>query len=331
MKLLLLTAGTRGDVEPFSALAGYAAASGHDVHLAVPDNSGVDLPLVPLVPLDIDFAQLITGQGVSPLAAARALKTTIRPAMQQLLTAAVRAVLAVRPDVVVYHPKVLTAGYAAAAVGAACVTVETVPTLTASRAFPMPGTLSRDLGPLNRMTYRAADGAAALFRREINEALQALGNRPQPVHPALPAASLLPISPVLLERPADWPATSILTGPWVTHGRHPVLEPRVADFIGNGPFLYAGFGSMAAGNPEERTRAIIDAARATGFRVLLATGWGGLSLPGDERGPDVLAVTSVPHALVLPKASIAIHHGGAGTVHAVAGTVHRADPMDERS
>ncbi len=319
MKLLLLTAGSRGDVEPFSALAGHAAAAGHEVHLAVPDNSGVDLPAVPTVPLDIDFARLTAGQGVSPLAAARAMKTTVRPAMRQLLTAAVRAVLEVRPDVVIYHPKVLTAPHAAEAVGAACVVVETVPTLTASRAFPMPGTLSRDLGPLNRVTYRAAAGAAALFRREINEAVQALGNRPQPRHPGPPAASLLPISPVLLERPADWPAASIMTGPWVASRGHPVLDPPVAEFLEKGPFLYAGFGSMVAGDPEERTRAIIEAARATGFRVLLATGWGGLALPGNGRGTDVLAVTSVPHSLVLPKASVAIHHGGAGTAHAAAG------------
>lgn len=36
------------------------------------------------------------------------------------------------------------------------------------------------------------------------------------------------------------------------------------------------------------------------------------------RGGDVLVRESVDHRLVLPLASAAIHHGGAGTVHAVA-------------
>ena len=38
---MLLTAGTRGDVEPFVALARYAAARGHEVRLAVPDDAAV--------------------------------------------------------------------------------------------------------------------------------------------------------------------------------------------------------------------------------------------------------------------------------------------------
>jgi sterol 3beta-glucosyltransferase len=34
-----------------------------------------------------------------------------------------------------------------------------------------------------------------------------------------------------------------------------------------------------------------------------------------EAAPDVLVRASVPHADVLPRVSVAIHHGGAGTVH----------------
>ena len=37
--MMLLTAGTRGDVEPFVALSRYAAARGHEVLLAVPDDA----------------------------------------------------------------------------------------------------------------------------------------------------------------------------------------------------------------------------------------------------------------------------------------------------
>ena len=38
MRLLLVTVGTRGDVEPFIALAGAAAAAGHDVALCSIDD-----------------------------------------------------------------------------------------------------------------------------------------------------------------------------------------------------------------------------------------------------------------------------------------------------
>src|SRR5690554_515973 len=170
MKLMLLTAGSRGDVEPFAALARHAASAGHEVVLGVPENSGVDLPPVARVPLEVDFSQLMAEQGVSAIAAARAFRSAIRPAMGRMLGAAVRAISDVRPDVVVYHPKLLTAAAAAVSVGGVPIVVETVPSLTPSREFPMPGTVSRDLGPLNRMTYRVASAAAGMFRRQIAEA-----------------------------------------------------------------------------------------------------------------------------------------------------------------
>jgi sterol 3beta-glucosyltransferase len=54
------------------------------------------------------------------------------------------------------------------------------------------------------------------------------------------------------------------------------------------------------------------------LRTLVAGGWGGIEIPASGRGADVLVRTSVAHHLVLPAAVAAIHHGGAGTVHAVA-------------
>ncbi|MBF0672578.1 MAG: glycosyltransferase family 1 protein [Salinibacterium sp.] len=313
MKLMLLTAGSRGDVEPFGALARHAASAGHEVFLGVPENSGVDLPPVARVPLHVDFSQLMAEQGVSAIAAARAFRSVIRPAMGRMLSAAVRAIRDVRPDVVVYHPKLLTAAAAAASVGAVPIVVETVPSLTPSREFPMPGTVSRDLGPLNRMTYRVATAAAGMFRREIAAALRPLGG---PAASA-PVASLVPVSPVLLERPGDWPPTTTITGAWVTPPSETALADDVAAFMRGGPYLYAGFGSMASGDAVARARAVIDAARTHGLRVLMATGWGGLTLASADAGDDVLAVASVPHTRVLPAAAVAIHHGGAGTAHAV--------------
>jgi sterol 3beta-glucosyltransferase len=66
MKILMLTAGTGGDVEPFVALARSAGARGHQIRLGVPDHSGVDTEDLDTASLHIDFAQLINDQAVSP-------------------------------------------------------------------------------------------------------------------------------------------------------------------------------------------------------------------------------------------------------------------------
>lgn len=55
---------------------------------------------------------------------------------------------------------------------------------------------------------------------------------------------------------------------------------------------------MAAGNPAARARAVTGL-RATGRRVLLVTGWGGLAVPEDlVTGNDLLVRR---HAAVLPR------------------------------
>jgi sterol 3beta-glucosyltransferase len=315
VRFLLLTAGTRGDVEPFVALARAAAARGHQVRLGVPDNSGVDTEGIDAVSLGMDFAQLISDQGVSPTAAARTFRTVLRPAVGRLLAAAVDHITAFAPDVVVYHPKVLSAPLAAGRLGVPAAVVETVPALTPTREFPAPYITTANLAPLNRATYLAAPLANLMFSRELDAALQSLpvGKKPGKEE----RNSLMPVSPALLPRPRDWPPTVHLTGHWTWKDGTAALDAELEDFMNSGRFIYAGFGSMKDGDAAARGNIIVDAARRCGLNVLAVTGWGGIDLPGATRD-GVLVRGSVAHGLVLPRAAAAIHHGGAGTVHAVA-------------
>ncbi|OAE00971.1 glycosyl transferase [Arthrobacter sp. OY3WO11] len=316
MKMVLLTAGTRGDVEPFFALARAAAARGHQVRIAIPENSGADTAGLDTVSLRMDFARLVSDQGVSPRAAARTFRTTIRPAVGQLLSAAVEHIVAFAPDVVVYHPKVLSAPAAAQRLGIPAVLVETVPTLTPTREFPSPIISTGSLGPLNRASYAPARAATLMFRRELQAALDLL---PPGRTPATETrATLIPASSHLLPRPADWPASVHLTGHWADKPAATEIDDELAAFLDGGDVVYAGFGSMKAGDARERGTAIIEAARRNGLRTLVAKGWGGIEVPPAVMGGDVLVRESVAHHMVLPRAAAAIHHGGAGTVHAVA-------------
>ncbi|MET0693430.1 MAG: glycosyltransferase [Propionibacteriaceae bacterium] len=327
MRLMILTAGSRGDVEPFAVLAREAVRRGHQVRLAVPDHSGVDLSGLDVVSLGVDFARLVSGQGVSPWAAARAFTSTVRPMMRTLFVTAVQRCLEFEPDVIVHHPKVLSADLAARRLGVPRVLVELTPSVTATRDFPAPGVVDVDLGPLNRMTYLASAASARMFASELEAAARAAGLT-ESARAGAAQTTLVPISRHLLPRPADWPDSVHLTGAW-QDARPAALDPAVEEFIWRGPFLYAGFGSMAAGDPVARAETIVAAARARSLGTLLLTGWGGLELPDHLRGDDVLALPSLPHEQVLPLAYAALHHGGAGTVHAAAraGTVSLVLPF----
>jgi sterol 3beta-glucosyltransferase len=319
MRILLLTAGSRGDVEPFLALARRGVRDGHEVRLgvtrefvALAETSGVDV-----VPLDGDYQALVEAQGVSAWAAMRAYRSTIGPMMAAILRSAVAAALDHRPDVIVYHPKILSAPLAAARLGVPAVIGETVPVVTPTRAFPAPGVGPADLGPLNRLTYKAGAGAAAMFRGVLGELRAELGLTAKGAVPG-PVRSLVMVSPSLLPRPADWPETTVLTGQWhEPPAETAAIDPELDAFLADGEPVYVGFGSMASGDPVARARAIIPAIRAAGRRTLVVTGWGGIAVPPELLGGDVLVRDSVAHGTVLPRCSLAIHHGGAGTVHAV--------------
>jgi sterol 3beta-glucosyltransferase len=290
------------------------------VRLVVPDNSGVDTSGIDVVSLGVDYSQWIERQGVSLGAALRSYRSVVRPAMRRVMTESAKAALDYSPDVLVAHPKILSAPLVAEALGIPFVWVEMVPVLTPTRAFPAAGTISRNVGPLNRYTYRAAAGGAAMFRRDLAEVAKLVGNQGRRLPP--PAATLMPISPAILQRPPDWPATVHLTGPWRTPAAG-ALSDDVAGFMAGGDVVYAGFGSMAAGDPVARAREVVGGIRRTGARALIASGLGGLSVPADVLGDDVLVTDSVAHDLVLPLARAAVHHGGIGTVQAAlaAGTV----------
>lgn len=316
---MLLTAGTRGDVEPFAALARHAASRGHEVRLALPDDAhapdGVDA-----VALGLDARRVLSPAGRTPWALARHLRTEVRPAMRRMLATAVRETIAFEPDVVVHHPLILTAPMAADALGVPRVLVEFAPVATPSERFPAAGgpTATRDLGEYNRFTYAVPRSAARLFAADVARAATELpGGRP-PAERSPSRATLMAVSPELLPRPDDWPERVHQTGAWYEEEQAAPADPALADFLGAGPVVVASFGSMATGDAVARGRAVVTAARSLGLRVLLVTGWGGLALPAECRGPDVLAVRSAPFDAVLPGAALAVHHGGAGTSHAVA-------------
>jgi sterol 3beta-glucosyltransferase len=315
MRIMLVTAGSRGDVEPFVRLARRAQQAGHEVALMIPDNAGVDTTGVTTLSLGADYSALIADQGVSPIAAMRSFDRVVRPVMRAVIVNPVSAALEFGPDVLVTHPKILSAGLIAGQLGIPWVLVELVPVMTATAEFPAPGTVSGTLGPLNRLTYAAAGASARMFARELTEARTLLRDALTEV---APASTLIPVSPHLLRRPADWPDSVHLTGVWNEPTAPGALPAEVEALPSAGPVAYAGFGSMAAGDAERRGRIIVDAARKRGWGLVAATGLGGIRIPADARGADVVEVDSVDHAALLPRTVAAIHHGGIGTVQAAA-------------
>ena len=203
MRILLLTAGSRGDVDPFVALARRAVGHGHEVRLGVTREFTDQVRAAGLAPLPLDgnYADLIARQGVSPWSAYRSFRTQIRPMMAAMLRSAAEAAMAYRPDVVVHHPKVLSAPLAAARLDVPHVLVEIVPTVTPTHEFPAAGVTTVDLGRLNRFTYRASAAGSAMLRGPLRRSAPPSACPPGAPSPARRAPSFPSARPCFSARP----------------------------------------------------------------------------------------------------------------------------------
>lgn len=312
VRIYLTTLGSRGDHEPFRALAHEAARRGHEVHFAHTE----DLPTDPSATytewkLPGSIEKWISQSGVSVIKALKDYKEHLKPLQEAILEESAKQIRSLKPDVVMYHPKVQTAPVVAHEVGAIAVLAEPMPIMTPTKEFPT-GAIVANFGPwLNRQTYRLVDWGIKAFGDQAITLARRLGVS------AAPDITVCAVSPTLVPTPHDWPDTATVTGQWhVPSGE--TLDKEISDFLSSGDVLYAGVGSMKRGDPVRRARVIVDAARSLGMKTLLVTGWGGLE-PDQEiaKSPDVLVRESVSHRAVLPHVSVAIHHGGAGTTHAM--------------
>ncbi|TDE53176.1 glycosyltransferase [Nonomuraea mesophila] len=321
MRPLLITVGSRGDVQQFLALACGLLAAGHRPVLAAPRRfqplaAGHGVEFVPLNDEMLALQGSVKGQGVrAAITAAR----SARPIMRRLLDD--QAALAARPaDVVVYHPKSLGGPYVAEKLGVPAFAGLLIPLYVPTSAFPSPLFPVRPPGPLNRASWRVAAAVEAPYRSMIRTwRAEALGlpNGFVPMAELIRTGNVLHAwSPHLLPAPADWPASARPLGFWTMPADDTWTPPeRLARFLDEGePPVYVGFGSSTTGDPDGLTAAVLEGVRLAGRRAVLATGWGALR-PGAV-ADDVLVMEEVPHDWLLPRVAVAVHHGGVGTAAA---------------
>ncbi|MEV0235058.1 glycosyltransferase [Nonomuraea sp. NPDC050786] len=321
MRPLLITAGSRGDVQPYIALARGLLAAGHTPLLAAPRRlaslaaeHGVEFASLNDEMLDLQHS--VKGQGVrAAITAAR----SVKPMMRRLLDDQA-ALAACRPDVVVYHPKSLGGPYVAEKLGVPAIAGLLLPLYLPTTAFPSPILPLRLPRVLNQVSWRVTSAVEAPYRSTVrawrDEALGLKGAFRPMADLIREGAVLHAWSPHLLPAPADWPAAAHPTGFWTLPADEAWRPPEpLARFLEEGdPPVYVGFGSSVGGDPEALAATVVEAVRLLGRRAVLATGWGALR-PGAGAG-DVLVIEEAPHDWLLPRVAVAVHHGGVGTVAA---------------
>ncbi len=127
--------------------------------------------------------------------------------------------------------------------------------------------------------------------------------------------TLYAYSSLVSPRPRDWPRTAIVTGYWNLSdqtGWEP--SPEFKKFLSEGePPIYLGFGSMPFG-AKRNTQILTQAVQRWGGRIVVASGWGGFE--ADNLPKNVYAISKAPHDKLFEHVRAVVHHGGAGTTAA---------------
>lgn len=332
--IVLLTSGTRGDVQPAIALALGLQRSGLPVRLAAPPafQAWIELFGLPFAPIDGNPSELLTRPGGQsaltydghPL---RNLRTTLafiedaRPLYNRMLESAwevcrhARALLVSLPTAWGVH--------IAEALNIPCLGAFLQP-VTPTRAFPVPlFPFPMNLGGgYNRWTYAAAGMAIWLPWRSILNRFRAqtlglppLGwSGPRPLPFGHLETFIYGFSPRLVPKPDDWPPNSHITGFWSLPSKPFVPSAGLQDFLRAGPApVYIGFGSPGVHKPQDVLNIILQGIETAGIRAVV-----GLTGVESDDLPDTahLLLEATPHDWLFPRMAGIVHHGGAGTTAA---------------
>ncbi|GGZ20389.1 glycosyltransferase [Streptomyces nitrosporeus] len=314
MRVLLATAGSRGDVAPYTGLGVELAHAGFEVAMAAPD---VFEPMV-----------RDAGLGFRRLPSATRGRTGVRTNREVMRAAAsfttglgqgLADAVEEGTDLLLLSTTTAPLGWhLCEATGTPGLGVYLQPTAPTGE-FPPVVMGTRSLGragnrTAGRFALRMADRVYARAVSRLRERLRLGpcspgGMRARREREGWPV--LHGFSAVLRPRPADWrPGLEVVGSWWPRTGPGVRLPAEVEDFLGAGPRpVLIGFGSMAAGEGERLGETAVAALRQAGLRGILQSGAAGLSASGD----DVLTVGDLPHALLFPRLAAVAHHAGAGT------------------
>ena len=336
MRIVIATIGTRGDVQPYIALAQGLTRAGHMVVICTHTTfrDFVETHGIGFAPLAGDIRSLLASDAGrrllaqhNPLAAIRQLQAIAAPLLCQVMADILAATAGA--DLILAS----TLGYLNAVTAAQ---VHDIPLVlaglqpfTPTTAFPSPLLAPPHrhwpgVGLYNRLTHHASYRLLQLVSARLaNRCRRTLTGR-APLRYADVFGDLIAmrrpviygVSEHLLPRPADYGAQIALTGFWFLE-RDPAWQPppALADFLAAGaPPVYIGFGSMSDRDPAQMAQIAIAALQRSWQRGILATGWEGLH--ADALPANILRIDAAPHDWLFPRVAAVVHHGGVGTTAA---------------
>ncbi|MBV6697235.1 glycosyltransferase [Kitasatospora aureofaciens] len=290
MRILIATAGSRGDVAPYTGLGTRLRAAGHRVavatHATFADSvraAGLEfraLPVDPRAALASAAGRRLLEAGSGPGVMLQLLRLGRR--FMPELGDGIADATALGTDLLLTTSTTTALGQVAAeAAGIPSIGLYLQP-LAPTREFAPAVTCTRSLGgPGNLLAGHAVQAATdQLFAPAVHGLRRRLGLPPRRIAQARQGHPVLHgFSTAVIPRPADWRPSLDVAGYWWP-SRDLRWQPptRLLDFLAAGPKpVFVGFGSLVVPDAERLTATLLAAVRAARVRVVLQSGWSGFA------------------------------------------------------
>jgi len=319
VRFTIVTLGSRGDIQPFIALAKELVFKGHDVKIATFHNfkSFIEENDLKFTPVTGDAKILMDSVFTKKkfIASVEYLKPIIGDILEDIYNACIGS------DAIIYNQVALPAHYVGEKLGIPLIQAFTFPM---HQTGHMPVWLLPQISMgrrVNSLTYKFSDYAYNLFSRQYYnnfrrkhgmKDIKRLTGIYESVSYDKPL-TLYGYSPAIFPKPNDWGENIFITGSWFLDNPTEWTPPKqLTDFLEDGePPIYIGFGSMMGRNFQRISRTVVKSLIRSRQRGIILSGWGGLD--DLELSKDIMVVDSVPHEWLFKRVKAVVHHGGIGT------------------
>ena len=329
MNFLLISVGTRGDVEPFIAIAELLSKKGHQVTCLFPEQfrKMVEESSLPFESLGPEFLEMLEtdagktimggGSGWKKFKAYVELARSQSEVSKKLAQRQFEVVASLNPDKIIHHSKAVYPVIWEVQNPNKTILISSVPYLHYVKGRTHLFFNSNYGEFLNKLTFKLADWGLV---KNILASAKTLGSKvgKSQIKTVLKIHKIIyAISPQLFERPKDWKPNLQVLGHHerdITVNWFPSQE--LEEFLGKHKKpLFITFGSMVNAEPKKKTTQIINILKKHKIPAIINTAAGGLLEPDDFDSHLFCFIQNVPYKWILPKVHAMVHHGGSGTTH----------------
>lgn len=332
MKILLIAVGTRGDIEPFLAIAELLDRNEQSVICCFPEqfrgitkDSGFEfVGLTPkyLKMLESKEGIIAMGGKANLFQKIRAYYVLYKKAtiVNKIMCKEQRELIeAEQPDRIIHHIKAIFPLIHEALNPNKTILVSPIPYIVhpvrghAHIGFKNMG------GYLNKLTYKLANWG---LLKNLQGATKGLYNKKEITSKKILYAlknvkTIYSVSPFLFEPSPSWKDNVKILG---YHERNKAInwtpDASLLQFIEqNKNLVFITFGSMVNADPRGKTDLILRVLNKLNIPAIINLGNGGLVKPENFKSDTIFFVPNIPYEWLLPKVDYMVHHGGSGTTH----------------